>query len=94
MPRWTLKPRWNSWNAASPGSTSPPLSGAGIEGRQPMLAAERCRCRVGEGESHHSVVRSVQSRIPTVLLAGRRTGPVFLTDRNAKPSVALVDVDP
>lgn len=58
-----------------------------------MLAAERCHCRVGEGKSHHSVVRSVQSRIPTVLLAGRRTGPVFLTDRNAKPSVALVDLD-
>ena len=27
------------------------------------------------------------------LLAGRKTGPVFLTDRKAKPSVALVDVD-
>jgi integrase/recombinase XerC/integrase/recombinase XerD len=28
------------------------------------------------------------------MLVGRRTGPVFLTDRKAKPSVALVDVDP
>jgi integrase/recombinase XerC/integrase/recombinase XerD len=27
-------------------------------------------------------------------LNGRRTGPVFLTDRRAKPSVALADVDP
>jgi len=28
------------------------------------------------------------------MLVGRRTGPVFLTERKAKPSVALVDVDP
>ncbi|WP_298800358.1 hypothetical protein [uncultured Pseudonocardia sp.] len=34
------------------------------------------------------------SRLLPRLLAGRRTGPVFLTDRRALSSVALVDVDP
>lgn len=33
------------------------------------------------------------SRLLPRLLDGRRTGPVFLTYRGAKPSVALVDVD-
>jgi len=33
------------------------------------------------------------ARLLPRLLGGRRTGPVFLTDRRAKPSVALVDVD-
>jgi len=28
------------------------------------------------------------------LLSGRKTGPVFLTDRKARPSVAKSDVDP
>ncbi|WP_454561900.1 hypothetical protein [Mycobacterium haemophilum] len=27
------------------------------------------------------------------MLAGRRAGPLFLTDRKAKPSVATLDVD-
>jgi integrase/recombinase XerC/integrase/recombinase XerD len=34
------------------------------------------------------------ARLLPRLLAGRRTGPVFLTDRKARPTVALVDVDP
>ena len=34
------------------------------------------------------------ARLLPRMVAGRRTGPVFLTDRRAKPSVALVDVDP
>ena len=34
------------------------------------------------------------ARLLPRLLAGRKTGPVFLTDRKARPSVALVDVDP
>lgn len=34
------------------------------------------------------------ARLLPRLLAGRKTGPLFLTDRKAKPSVALVDVDP
>lgn len=34
------------------------------------------------------------ARLLPLLLAGRKTGPVFLTDRRARPSVALVDVDP
>ncbi|WP_063042381.1 tyrosine-type recombinase/integrase [Nocardia grenadensis] len=34
------------------------------------------------------------ARLLPRLLTGRRTGPVFLTDRKARPSVAAVDVDP
>ncbi|GAA3803666.1 hypothetical protein GCM10022226_24320 [Sphaerisporangium flaviroseum] len=34
------------------------------------------------------------ARLLPRLLAGRKTGPLFLTDRKARPSVALVDVDP
>ena len=34
------------------------------------------------------------ARLLPRLLAGRKSGPVFLTDRRARPSVALVDVDP
>lgn len=34
------------------------------------------------------------ARLLPRLLAGRKSGPVFLTDRKAKPSVALVDIDP
>ncbi|UGT72468.1 hypothetical protein LTT66_32505 [Nocardia gipuzkoensis] len=28
------------------------------------------------------------------MLAGRKSGPVFLTDRKARPSVAVNDIDP
>ncbi len=34
------------------------------------------------------------ARLLPRLLAGRRTGPVFLTERRAKPSVAVADADP
>lgn len=34
------------------------------------------------------------ARLLPRLLSGRRTGPVFLTDRRARPSVAVPDVDP
>jgi integrase/recombinase XerC/integrase/recombinase XerD len=34
------------------------------------------------------------ARLLPRLLSGRRTGPVFLTERRAKPSVAVADVDP
>lgn len=34
------------------------------------------------------------ARLLPRLLVGRKTGPVFLTDRKARPSVALIDVDP
>ena len=34
------------------------------------------------------------ARLLARLLAGRKRGPVFLTDRKAKPSVALIDIDP
>lgn len=34
------------------------------------------------------------ARLLPRLLAGRRSGPVFVTDRRARPSVAVADVDP
>ncbi|MEV0712780.1 tyrosine-type recombinase/integrase [Nocardia aurea] len=34
------------------------------------------------------------ARLLPRMLAGRRTGPVFLTDRRAKPHVAVADIDP
>ncbi|WP_433566794.1 tyrosine-type recombinase/integrase [Nocardia sp. CA-151230] len=34
------------------------------------------------------------ARLLPRLIAGRRRGPLFLTDRKAKPSVAQADVDP
>ncbi|MBF6302858.1 site-specific integrase [Nocardia amamiensis] len=34
------------------------------------------------------------ARLLPRLIAGRRSGPLFLTDRKAKPSVAVDDVDP
>jgi len=34
------------------------------------------------------------ARLLPRMLAGRRSGPVFLTDRKARPSVAKDDVDP
>jgi integrase/recombinase XerC/integrase/recombinase XerD len=34
------------------------------------------------------------ARLLPRLLSGRRSGPVFLTDRRARPSVAVADVDP
>jgi integrase/recombinase XerC/integrase/recombinase XerD len=34
------------------------------------------------------------ARLLPRMLAGRRSGPVFLTDSNARPSVATLDVDP
>lgn len=34
------------------------------------------------------------ARLLPRLLAGRRSGPVFLTDRRARPSVAVADIDP
>jgi integrase len=34
------------------------------------------------------------ARLLPRLLSGRKTGPVFLTDRKARPAVAKSDVDP
>lgn len=34
------------------------------------------------------------ARLLPRLLAGRKKGPVFLTDRRAKPGVAVNDIDP
>jgi integrase/recombinase XerC/integrase/recombinase XerD len=34
------------------------------------------------------------ARLLPRLLSGRRSGPVFLTDRRARPSVAVADIDP
>nr|BFE37814.1 hypothetical protein GCM10010200_100650 [Actinomadura rugatobispora] len=48
-----------------------------------------------KGGAHDVIVwQTGTARLLPRLLAGRKTGPVFLTDRKARPSVALVDVAP
>lgn len=58
-------------------------------------AANRCAVVTRKGGARDVIAwQTGTARLLPRLLAGRRTGPVFLTDRRAKPSVALVDVDP
>jgi integrase len=57
--------------------------------------ANRCAVVVRKGGARDVIVwQTGTARLLPRLLAGRRRGPVFLTDRAARPSVALVDVDP
>jgi integrase/recombinase XerC/integrase/recombinase XerD len=46
------------------------------------------------GAKHVIVWQSGTARLLPRMMGGRRSGPLFLTDRKAKPSVAPVDVDP
>ncbi|KXF55418.1 hypothetical protein AXA44_37825 [Rhodococcus sp. SC4] len=58
-------------------------------------AANRCAVVTRKGGARDVIAwQTGTARLLPRLLAGRRAGPVFLTDRRAKPSVALVDVDP
>jgi integrase len=60
-----------------------------------LEAANRCAVVTRKGGARDVIAwQTGTARLLPRLLAGRRTGPVFLTDRRAKPSVALVDVDP
>lgn len=55
----------------------------------------RCATVVRKGGAIDIVAwQTGTARLLPRLVAGRRTGPVFLTDRKAKPSVAKADTDP
>jgi integrase len=56
--------------------------------------ANRCAVVTRKGGARDVIVwQTGTARLLPRLLGGRRTGPVFLTDRRAKPSAALADVD-
>ena len=55
----------------------------------------RCAAVTRKGGAKDVIAwQSGAARLLPRMLAGRRTGPVFLTDRKARPSVARTDVDP
>ncbi|WP_316250501.1 site-specific integrase [Tsukamurella columbiensis] len=57
--------------------------------------ANRCAVVTRKGGARDVVAwQTGTARLLPRLLAGRRRGPVFLTDRKAKPGVAVDDVDP
>jgi len=58
------------------------------------LPHRRARVRRKGGARDIITWQTSTARLLPRLLAGRRHGPVFLTQRRAKPSVALADVDP
>src|SRR5689334_20593349 len=56
--------------------------------------ANRCATVTRKGGARDVVFwQTGTARLLPRMLAGRRSGPLFLTDRKAKPSVALADVD-
>ncbi|MGH3809914.1 MAG: tyrosine-type recombinase/integrase [Pseudonocardiaceae bacterium] len=57
--------------------------------------ANRCAVVTRKGGARDVIVwQTGTARLLPRMLAGRRRGPAFCTDRAARPSVALVDVDP
>lgn len=55
----------------------------------------RCATVVRKGGARDVIYwQTGTARLLPRLIAGRKRGPLFLTDRKAKPSVALADVDP
>ncbi|WP_458687576.1 tyrosine-type recombinase/integrase [Nocardia tengchongensis] len=55
----------------------------------------RCASVVRKGGARDVVYwQTGTARLLPRLIAGRKRGPLFLTDRRAKPSVALADIDP
>ncbi|WP_245546990.1 tyrosine-type recombinase/integrase [Nocardia brevicatena] len=57
--------------------------------------ANRCaRVRRKGGTTDVVAWQTGTARLLPRMLAGRRTGPLFLTDRKAKPHVAVTDTDP
>jgi integrase len=58
------------------------------------LATKRARIRAKGGDLEVVHFQSGSARLLPRLLAGRRHGPVFLTDRTATPGTAAVDVCP
>jgi integrase len=60
-----------------------------------LQTGNRCAVVTRKGGAQDVIVwQTGTARLLPRMLAGRRGGPVFLTDRRAAPSVALVDVDP
>ncbi|MDG9701648.1 site-specific integrase [Streptomyces sp. DH37] len=58
------------------------------------MPARTARTRRKAGARDVIAWQTGTARLLPRLLAGRRSGPLFLTDRRARPSVALADVDP
>ena len=57
--------------------------------------ANRCAVVTRKGGARDVLVwQTWTARLLPRLLVGRRCGPLFVTDRATRPSVALVDVDP
>ncbi|MEU2032625.1 tyrosine-type recombinase/integrase [Nocardia amamiensis] len=57
--------------------------------------ANRCAVVTRKGGAREVIAwQTGTARLLPRMLAGRRTGPLFLTDRRARPSVARNDVDP
>jgi integrase len=60
-----------------------------------LNTANRCAVVVRKGGARDVIVwQTGTARLLPRMLAGRRRGPVFLTHRAARPSVALIDIDP
>lgn len=58
------------------------------------MPARTARTRRKAGARDAIAWQTGTARLLPRLLAGRRAGPLFLTDRRARPSVAVVDIDP
>lgn len=57
--------------------------------------ANRCAVVTRKGGAREVIAwQTGTARLLPRMLAGRRSGPLFLTDRKARPSVAAGDVDP
>ncbi|WP_253260179.1 tyrosine-type recombinase/integrase [Nocardia farcinica] len=57
--------------------------------------ANRCAVVTRKGGAREVIAwQTGTARLLPRMLAGRRSGPLFLTDRRARPSVAINDVDP
>ena len=62
---------------------------------QDLDMANRCGTVTRKGGARDVVAwQTGTARLLPRLLAGRKKGPVFLTDRKAKPGVAVDDIDP
>lgn len=58
------------------------------------IRSHRAKVRRKGGARDVIVFQSRTAMLLSRLVSGRKTGPVFLTDRRARPSVARLDVDP
>lgn len=58
------------------------------------IRAHRAKVRRKGGARDVIVFQSRSAMLLSRLISGRKTGPVFLTDRRARPSVARLDIDP